>query len=221
MNHNSDDSPRINATRRLIHRGLMVEYFSLGWMVMESIVAILAGLNAGSLALLAFGGDSVIELLSSYAVLNHLSKLDRCVDTSDADTERTEKITLMLLISLIPVIALGAFYSIFSGIKPEASLLGITIAIGAVIIMPFLWYEKKKIGKTIRCIPLSIDAVESVTCFYMSVTLLAGLLLNYYLHIAWADYIATAIILAFVAKEALESWKEMLHHAGSMEIRKT
>jgi len=74
--------------------------------------------------------------------------------------------------------------------------------------MPVLWYEKKRIGKAADCLPLTIDAVESETCFLMSITLLASLLVNYFLKIWWVDYVATIIILAFVTKEALESLSE-------------
>ncbi len=75
--------------------------------------------------------------------------------------------------------------------------------------MPFLWFEKKDIGHGTRCLPLSIDAVESATCFFMSLTLLAGLLAEYFIGLWWADYLATALILSFVAKEALESFREV------------
>lgn len=76
--------------------------------------------------------------------------------------------------------------------------------------MPILWAEKKRIGKDANCLPLSIDAVESATCFFMSLALLGGLLVNYFLDLPWIDYVATAIILAFVAREAAESLREVM-----------
>src|SRR5208282_4339140 len=91
----------------------------------------------------------------------------------------------------------------------EGSPIGIGIAIGAVIIMPYLWYEKKRIGKETRSLPLTIDAVESVTCFFMSIALLAGLSAVYLFGLWWVDYLATGVILVFVAKEALESYHEL------------
>ena len=69
--------------------------------------------------------------------------------------------------------------------------LGILIAIGAVIIMPYLWWQKKKIGDETNNMPLSIDAVKSITCLFMSVALLAGLLAEYLFGFWWADYVAT------------------------------
>ena len=96
-----------------------------------------------------------------------------------------------------------------SGIQAEASPPGIAVAFGAVVIMPLLWYEKKRIGESAHCLPLTIDAIESVTCFLMSVALLASLLINYLWRISWVDYAATAVILVFVAKEVHESVSEM------------
>ena len=75
--------------------------------------------------------------------------------------------------------------------------------------MPILWFEKKRIGTAADCLPLTIDAVESATCFWMSITLLAGLAINYVWRISWIDYLATFVILVFVAKEAGESISEV------------
>jgi divalent metal cation (Fe/Co/Zn/Cd) transporter len=94
-------------------------------------------------------------------------------------------------------------------LRPEGSPLGVAIAIGAVAIMPYLWLEKRRIGRETKCLPLSIDAVESATCFFMSLALLAGLLAEYLLGLWWADYVATAVILAFVAREGAESYREL------------
>ncbi len=164
------------------------------------------GLAAESFALLAFGGDSLVELLSGLVVLNHLRAGAGRVETHN---RRTELLTTGLLAALIPVIGLGAVYSYSIGLRPEGSPYGIAIAVGAVVIMPYLWYEKKSIGLETGCLPLSIDALESVTCVFMSVALLGGLLAESFLGLWWADYLATAFILVFVAREVLESVHEI------------
>jgi divalent metal cation (Fe/Co/Zn/Cd) transporter len=179
-------------------------------MLVESLVAISGGLIAGSLALLAFGGDSLVELISSYTVAVYIRNLLRNPESTrrEVSSVQVERFATLLLISLIPMIALGGVYSYVSRIVPESSLAGIAVASVAVVIMPILWFEKRRIGKKADCRPLSIDAIESATCFLMSVALLGGLLVNYFLHMPWIDYVATAIILAFVAKEAAESLRE-------------
>jgi hypothetical protein len=176
-------------------------------MGIEVLGAIGAGILAASLALVAFGGDSLVELLSAFVVARHL-KDD--AGGSQMLGMRTAQFSSALLFSLLPIIGLGALYSYLFGVRPEASPLGILIAVGAVIVMPYLWLEKKKIGQQTNCLPLTIDAVESATCFFMSLALLGGLLAEYLFGLWWADYAAAGIIVCFVAKEAFES----CHKAG-------
>lgn len=75
--------------------------------------------------------------------------------------------------------------------------------------MPYLYSRKKRIGEETRCLPLKMDAIESVTCFFMAAVLLGGLLAEYFLGLWWADYLATGVILVFVAREAIESYREL------------
>jgi len=192
----------------LIRRGLTIEYISLAWMVVECLVALSAGFMASSLALLAFGGDSVIELISSWTVLSYLRRMR----TSTGDIEENhsaEWITTILLFLLIPTIGFGMIDSYLAGIVPESSVLGIGVAVAAVIGMPILAIEKKRIGSAGNLLPLSIDAVESWTCFYMSLALLVGLLTNYLWRVWWVDYVAAGVILIFVLREALEALEEI------------
>ncbi|MGA2973431.1 MAG: cation transporter [Candidatus Bathyarchaeia archaeon] len=114
------------------------------------------------------------------------------------------------MLLLIPLIGLAAVYSFLSGLRPESSVLGIMVAIGAIVVMPVLWYEKKRIGAASNCLSLTIDAAESATCFWMSAVLLSGLVINFVWKVPWIDYAATFVILGFVAKEGLESIREVL-----------
>ena len=180
-----------------------LEYLTLGWVSIEAMGSLGAGLLAGSLALMAFGGDSLIELISSLVVARHLKADAGGFQTQD---KRTAEFASALLLSLVPVVGIGAGYSYFSGLRPADSPLGIGIAIIAAVIMPFLWVGKKKIGAETRCLPLQIDGLESATCFLISLTLLGGLLAEFLFGFWWADYLATGVILAFVAREALESY---------------
>ncbi len=175
-------------------------------MSVEVFGALLAGALAGSLALIAFGADSFVELVSSVVVLSHLRS---DVEGSEARGWKTSRFTNGLLFSLIPVIGTAAAYSFLLGGRPEASPLGIAIALGAVLIMPYLWLGKRRIGQETRCLPLSIDAFASATCFLMSIALLGGLLAEFWFGFWWADYVAMAIIIAFIGKEALESLDEI------------
>lgn len=190
--------------RGRLGRAISLEYFSSLWMVVEVAGSIGVGILSGSLALLAFGGDSVVELISAFMVFSHLRG---DVTGSGGLGRRTALTSTFLLFALVPTIGIGAIYSYASGLRPEGSLLGLAIAAGAVLIMPYLWIEKRRIGRETRCLPLSIDAVESATCFFMSMALLSGLLAEYFFGFWWADYLAAALILAFVAKEGVESYQ--------------
>jgi len=184
-------------------------------MTVEALASVGFGLVAGSFALLAFGGDSLVELISGIAVLRLLRK---DANGSEIMTRRTELFATGLLFALIPVIGLGAANSYFSGLRPEGSPLGVAIAIGAVIVMPYLWWEKRKIGEETQSLPLSIDAVESITCLFMSVALLGGLLAEYLFGLWWADYLATAVFLVFVAREASESFHKLRERLPATDL---
>ena len=125
---------------------------------------------------MTFGGDSFIELLSSYAVASFLWRAAKG-GTRERD-EPVERVTAFLLFTLIPIIGVGALYSYLSGIEAEGSPIGIAVAFGAGVIMPFLRYEKKRRGRAANCLPLTLDAVESSTCFLISIALLASLVIN-------------------------------------------
>jgi divalent metal cation (Fe/Co/Zn/Cd) transporter len=196
----------IAGRKKQIHQGLLLEYFTIGWMLVEVAGSLIAGFIASSYALIAFGSDSVVELASAFVVLRHL-RLD--IMRSEALGERTSFFASLLLIALIPVIGISSTYSFFIlKIQPQPSILGLAIAIGAVSIMPLLWIKKRDIGRKTACLPLTIDAAESAACFFMSTALLASLLIEYVLRIGWTDYAATLVILGFVALEAKESLEE-------------
>src|SRR5712692_7080230 len=182
--------------RERIGRGITIEYLSTAWMLVEVFGSVGVGLVTKSLALLAFGGDSLIETLSGVAVLTHLRLgIGGGGAGGGLGKARTEQVTGALLFLLIPVIGLGAAYSFLTGLRPEGSPLGVAIAIAGVIVMPYLYFEKRNIGRETLTPALSIDAIESLTCFYMSVALVGGLLAEYFLGLWWADYVATAAIL--------------------------
>jgi divalent metal cation (Fe/Co/Zn/Cd) transporter len=203
-----DDVQMSGQELKLLRRGLNIEYISLAWMIIESVVSISAGFTASSLALLAFGGDSMVELTSSLTVVSYLQ---RKATSKETDHEKWEWATTLLLFLLIPLIAFGFVYSYVNNVQAEPSFSGIVVAVGAIIIMPILAVEKREIGSRANLLPLSIDAAESWTCFFMSLAMLGGLLANYLWRIWWLDYLAGAVILAFVFREAFESLEKVQH----------
>ena len=163
-----------------IGNGIRIEYLSSAWMTIEVLGSIGVGLIAGSFALLAFGGDRLIELISGLAVLDGLRRDSSKSNGLASGNRRTEQFTSLLLFALIPVIGIGAAYSYISGLKPEGSPPGITIALGAMIIMPYLYVQKRRVGRETRSLALSMDAIESVTCLFMATALLNWLRAEYF-----------------------------------------
>src|SRR2546421_1198557 len=163
-------------------------------MLIEVFGSIGFGLIAGSFALLAFGGDSLIELISGIAVLTGLRKDSSVSNTSEEHNRTIEQFTSLLLFVLIPVIGLGAAYSYITGLKPEASPLGIALAIGAVIVMPYLYIQQTRIGRELRSLPLSIDGIQCVTWLFMARALLAALLEAYFLGLWGAHYLPAPVV---------------------------
>jgi len=175
-------------------------------MSVEVVVALFVGLISLSFALVAFGADSLVELISASVVVSHLRK-DSAGERHLG--ERSALASALLLVALIPVIAIpSTYYFLIARTLPEFSPYGLAIAAAAIVIMPLLWLRKRRIGRDTNCLPLTVDAAESATCFFMAIAVFVGLFAQYELGVTWADYAATLVILAFVASEAYESLRE-------------
>jgi len=172
----------------LERRLVLLQSITLAWMVIECALALLSAARAHSPALLAFGLDSVVELLSAALVLvaagGHL-KLDR---------RQTDRIAGALLFALAAVVALSAALALAGKLHPEASSLGMAITAAALIAMPLLGWEKRKLARSTGNIALAADAVQSATCAYLALVSLMGVALNSVFRLGCAD--ATAALAA-------------------------
>lgn len=207
----AQEATSVGGTRaRQVALGVWIESASLLWMVIEAGVAISVGLAVRSVSLQGFGIDSVIELVSGGVLLWRL--LVERHGRSAEKVERAERSAAW--IAAIGLLALAAYIvgdSILSFIwqsRPESSPWGIALAIAAAVIMPVLWQSKLRIAKRIGSAALKADAVCSVTCAYMSFTLLIGLLLNALLGWWWADSLAALALVYFIVREGLEALQE-------------
>jgi divalent metal cation (Fe/Co/Zn/Cd) transporter len=179
-------------------------------MVIEAIAAVLAGVLAHSVALVAFGADSVIELVAGGALLFRLY-----VETAGGDSERVERaeraaswIVGIALLALAAYIVISSVAALFTKSRPEANALGIGIAVASSILMPFLAATKKRVGRRIGSKALISDGACSMVCAYMSWILLAGVGATALLGWWWADSVAALGFVWFVTREGLEAVKE-------------
>jgi len=188
-------------------RGILIEWLSVVWMIIEAITAVLAGVLAHSVALVAFGADSLIELVAGGALLFRLY-----VEANQGGSERVESaeraaswIVGIALLALAAYIVVFSVVSLFTQSRPEANALGIGIAVASSIIMPILAETKKRVGRRIGSKALISDGACSMVCTYMSWILLAGVAATVLLGWGWADSVAALGFVWFITREGLEA----------------
>ncbi len=165
-------------------RLILLQSLTLAWMLIECAVSLISAARAHSPALLAFGFDSFVELLSASLVVLALAPRFR------SNHFRINTASGALLFILATVVGLTSVLALAGKIQPEASPYGIAITLAALLVMPLLAWQKRKLARRTGNIALAADAVQSATCAYLALIALAGLALNAAFHIAWADSLA-------------------------------
>lgn len=189
-------------TAILRRRIRVVVSITIMWNVAEAVVALVAGRAAESAALIGFGLDSIIEVLSAAAVAWQFAA---------PDPERREKLALRII--AVSFFALAAYVSVdaalsLAGLRnPEHSPAGIAIATLSLIVMPFLSLFERRTGRELGSASAIADSKQTLICTYLSAALLVGLLLNSLLGWAWADSIAALVIAVFAIREGVEAWR--------------
>jgi len=171
----------------------------LAWNSAEAVVSIIAGLLAGSIALVGFGFDSVIECCSGAVILWRLA----------GEGERRERTALRLVgfsfLALAAYVTYDAVSSLVHREAPERSLLGIGVAIASLIAMPLLARAKRRVARQLNSSAMHADSRQTDICAYLSAILLGGLLLNAVLRWWWADPMAALIMVPLIAREGVEA----------------
>ncbi|HVF28730.1 MAG TPA: cation transporter [Pyrinomonadaceae bacterium] len=189
---------------QLIKQGRYLEYFTIVYNSLEGLIAVVAGLIAGSIALVGFGFDSLIEVTSGAVLLWRLN-----ADIDEARRERVEAISLRIVGVCFVVLAIYVSYdSIKSLIRreaPEESLIGIGLAAVSLVVMPLLVRAKRKVARGIKSNALMADSKQTELCTYLSAILLGGLLLNALMGWWWADPVAAIIMVPIITKEGIEA----------------
>lgn len=179
-----------------------IQWFTVGWMTIEVVIALIAAIRAHSVAVAAFGADSAIELLSAAVVLGRF-RAARGISEILAT-----KITGWLLVALAAYVASHSLYSLLAAqSKPEVTYLGIGLLIAAAVVMPWLGRRKRLLATATNSSALRDDAVQSSICGDLAWITLAGLLLNAVLGVSWADPVAALCLLPIIISEAKESFR--------------
>jgi divalent metal cation (Fe/Co/Zn/Cd) transporter len=187
----------------IVARGRRLEYLTIGWNSFEAAVALVSGLVAGSIALVGFGLDSVIETMSAAILLWRFRS-----DVDPVRRERAERTARRLVgvcfLLLAAYVAVESIRALWLKSQPERSLPGILIAIAALIVMPLLGRAKRRIAAQLSSRALHADSRQADFCAYLSAILLVGLLLHAFLGWWWADPAAALIMVPIIAREGVQ-----------------
>lgn len=197
----TDALGRTTDREAVIRRGRGLEYLTIGWNAVEAVVSIGAGLFAGSVALVGFGVDSVIESSSGAVLLWRLRDGER--------GERRERVALKLVgvcfLLLAAYVAFDAARSLVMREPPEASYVGIAVAALSLVVMPLLARAKRRVAADLDSHAMHADSRQTDLCAYLSAILLGGLLLNALLGWWWADPAAGLVMAPIIAREGLQA----------------
>jgi divalent metal cation (Fe/Co/Zn/Cd) transporter len=193
----------VSGRMAVVQRGRRLEYFTIGWNAIEGGVAVAAGAIAGSIALVGFGLDSVIEVTSGLTLLWRMS-VDADVQRRELNEKRALRIVGACFLLLAAYVAYESTSDLWSRKAPEHSVPGIVLACVSLIVMPLLSRAKRKVGHALGSAAMHADAKQTEFCTYLSAILLGGLLLNAFLGIWWADPLAALVMTPIIFREGVD-----------------
>jgi divalent metal cation (Fe/Co/Zn/Cd) transporter len=187
---------------RLGRRAQLLAGASVAYNVVEAVVAVTAGLVAGSVALLGFGLDSVVEVSSGLIVLWQFRH--RLPESRETQALRLMAVSFFVLAAYVSFASVRA---LLSGIEPDESPVGIGLAMASLVVMPFLAWAQRRTGRALGSNAVVAGSTQTLLCTYLSAVLLAGLVLNATLGWGWSDAVAGLVIAAVAVREGLMAWR--------------
>ena len=188
-----------------VRRGLWLNYLTIGYNTIEAVVSLVAGLVAGSVALIGFGVDSAIEVTASVAAQWRLRS-----DRDSARRERVEWLTRRVIggsfLALSAYVAVDSVITLWQREAPEPSVVGLGILVLSAFVMPVLARAKRRVAVALGSRALEAEATQTSICAYLSVIALAGVALNTFAGWWWADPVAALAMVPIIAKEGLEGF---------------
>ena len=193
---------------RLVRRAFRLECLTAAWLLLEAAVAIGSGIAAHSLSLIAFGADSLIELASAGLLLWRLGvELRRGSDFPETIEHAASRIGGALLFALAGYVVASAAHGLWMRNGQEFSMPGLILALVAVPVMYWLARAKRRIAAQINSAALRADAIESIACAYLSMTVVIGLVVQAATGAWWIDSVTALAIVGFLVKEGIEAWR--------------
>jgi divalent metal cation (Fe/Co/Zn/Cd) transporter len=187
---------------RLGRRAQLLAGASVAYNVIEAMIAITAGVVAGSVALIGFGLDSVVEVSSGLIILWQFRH--RLPESRERQALRMMAFSFFALAAYVGTESVRA---LVGGHDPDSSPVGIALASASLVIMPFLSWAQRRTGRALGSNAVVADSTQTLLCTYLSAVLLLGLVLNATLGWSWADPVAGLVIAAVAMKEGREAWR--------------
>lgn len=194
--------------QRLLRRAWWLTAATIAWNLIEAVIAIGSGLIAGSIALVGFGLDSLVEVSSALVIAWRLSKQS----TDQGMNERNERRAVRLIAGTFFLIAAYVAYDSISKLlgisdEPEHSTIGLALTAVSVVVMPTLAWAKRKVANALGSVALKADAAETQLCVYLSVVVFLGLAANSLFGWWWMDPVAGLFVAGLAVKEGWEAWR--------------
>lgn len=186
---------------RLVRRARLLAWITIAWNVAEAVVAIAAGLAASSIALVGFGLDSTVEVMSAVVIVWQLQ---------GAPEDRERRALQLIAVSffaLAAYVVVQSSYDLLSRSAPDASVVGIVLATASLVVMPLLAKAKRRNGRAMASAAVVADSNQTQLCAYLSAILLVGLVLNAVAGWWWADPLAAIGIAVLAMREGREAWR--------------
>ncbi len=203
------DSAVLTERPALLRRGLLLEYLTVGWNIVEGIVAMVAALASASVALLGFGLDSFVESASGSVMIWRLRAERGALDHEEIERleRRAQKLVGASLFGLAAFIVIRALVALTQQERPEASVLGIAVTALSMGVMWWLARAKRRTAIELGSRAMESDAFQTTACWWLSIVTLAGIGLNAAAGWWWADPLAALGMTYFLVREGRESWQ--------------
>lgn len=194
---------------KLVQRSMHTEYFSTGWMAFEFLVGLTAGLQAGSILLIAFGLDSFLEIIAGGTLIWRLRKEANgaSAEVIERAERRSSLVVGTVLLGLSVYVTAVSVYNLATHQRADESTMGMAIAVASVILMPLLTLRKRHLGQALHSPALIEDGMCNITCAYMAGTVLVGAVLTALFNWWWADSVAALVLVYFIASEGWEAFQ--------------
>jgi len=196
-----------------LRTAVVLEYVTITASAIEGCLALVSGILAGSVALVAFGADSVIEMLSAFVVLGRLNAMVRSDDADPGKDHRSHRALAILFFALVTYVIIIAALALLRRTHPSENVLGLSVCVASLVTMPALALSKRATSVRLNesrfthvARLVEADASETALCGLLSVSTLVGVILAKWVGWWWADPVASLIVVYFATREGREAW---------------